>query len=71
MLKLSEALLMMIHCDRKCLEEKDPVTNLYPFMLASTSGYPKDLTTIYNLLRYCPGVMSRCLDDDDTDIARE
>jgi len=65
-LKLSPSLLMMIHCDKQCLEEKDPVTNLYPFMLAATSGYPKDLTTIYNLLSYRPEVMSRCLGDEDT-----
>jgi len=72
-LKLSPSLLMMIHCDKKCLEEKDPVTNLYPFMLAATSGYAKDLTTIYNLLSYCPEVMSRCLDDEggDTGMASE
>ncbi len=65
-LKWSPSLSMMIHCDKESLEEKGPMSNLYPFMLAATSGHPKDLTTIYRLLRYCPGVLIRCLDDKGT-----
>mmetsp|Transcript_5714 Transcript_5714/g.6606 ORF Transcript_5714/g.6606 Transcript_5714/m.6606 type:complete len:171 (+) Transcript_5714:223-735(+) len=63
-LKMSSHLLMIIHCNKQCLEEIDPVTNLYPFMLVATSGFKKDLSTIYNLLCYRPEVPTKCFDDD-------
>ncbi len=68
-LKSSSCLLMMIHSAKACIEELDPVTNLYPFMLAAAAESPgqgrkKDLTTIYKLLSLRPDIMSRCLDDD-------
>ncbi len=69
--ELSSSLMMTIHSNKQCLEEKDPVTSLYPFMLAATmSRFPKDLTTIYYLLRYCPSVMIRCSGDENTDAAQ-
>ena len=65
-LKLSGNLLMMIHSNKTCIGEKDPVTNLYPFMLAATSGRKKkELTTIYKLLSLRPEIISKCIDDDN------
>ncbi len=63
-LKLSAPLFMMIHTNKASIEEEDPVTNLYPFMLAAT-GEEKDLTTIYKLLTLRPEVISKCIDDGD------
>ncbi len=48
--KLSTFLLMLMHCNKHSLKERDPVTNLYPFMLAATADLC-ELTTIYKLLR--------------------
>ena len=59
---------MMIHYNKSCLEEKDPVTNLYLFMLAATSGFKKDLNMIYKLLCYRPEVLTRCFNDDDVGV---
>lgn len=56
-LKLSGSLFMMIHSNKHSVEERDPVTNLYPFMLAA-SGKNKDLTTIFKLLSLRPDVLS-------------
>ncbi len=58
-LKLSDYLLTTI-CTKDYLEERDPVTNLYPFMLSAASGDKKDgedLTTIYKLLSLHPEVL--------------
>lgn len=64
-LKLSPSLLMMINSSKaSILKKKDPVTNLYPFMLAATSGWQKDLTTIYKLLTLRPEVISKCLNNE-------
>ena len=61
--KLSGHLLMMIHSNKACIAEKDPVTNLYPFMLAATSGRnKKSLTTVYMLLSLRPEIISKCID---------
>ena len=65
-LKMSGYLFMMIHSNKGCIEKKDPVTNLYPFMLAAASGRKKDLTTIYKLLSLRPKIISKCLDGDGT-----
>ncbi len=65
-LKLSAPLFMMIHSNKASIEEGDPVTNLYPFMLAAT-GKEVDLTTIYKLLTLRPEVISKCFDDCDGD----
>ncbi len=66
-LKLSPSLLLMIHSNKECIEKIDPVTNLYPFMLAATSpGRKKDLTTIYKLLSLRPEIISKCIEDDGT-----
>ena len=40
------------------LEEKDPVTDLYPFMNAASAEVP-DVETIYYLLRRNPSVVDR------------
>jgi len=57
---LPAPVLMRLNANKQWLEEKDPVTNLYPFML-SASGKNKDLTMIYELLTSCPDVIPKCL----------
>lgn len=62
--KLSPTLLMTIHCNKQSLEERDPVTNLYPFMLAGAStgkdDEEKNLTTVFKLLTLCPILVCPC-----------
>ncbi len=47
--KLSGSLLLMIHSNKASIEERDPVTNLYPFMLAASSRRLMDSTTIFDI----------------------
>ncbi len=55
-------LLLAASCAEKYLEEKDPVTNLYPFMLAATSegknNNEGNLTLTYKLLVRFPEILS-------------
>ena len=46
-----EVLAQLVHANPSALEVMDPKFKVYPFALAT------DLTTIYNLLRYQPGVL--------------
>ena len=57
---LPAPVLMRLNANKQWLEEKDPVTNLYPFML-SASGKNNDLNMIYELLTSCPDVIPKCL----------
>ncbi len=68
-LKLSPSLMMMIHSNKECLDVKDPVTNLYPFMLAASrtsasKGRKRDLTTLYKLISLRPEMIEKCIDTD-------
>mmetsp|Transcript_13371 Transcript_13371/g.19510 ORF Transcript_13371/g.19510 Transcript_13371/m.19510 type:complete len:129 (+) Transcript_13371:1-387(+) len=56
-MKLSTKLLMMVDSDERFLSEKDPTTNLYPFMLAAVGKRRSDLTTINYLLRCNPNAL--------------
>ncbi len=58
--KLSSFLLMLVHSDKQSLEVKDPVTNLYPFMLAAVAK-ENELTTIYKLLTCCLETFLSCI----------
>jgi len=53
----SEPVLLSTMTDEK-VEEKDPVTDLYPFTIAASAETP-DLWTVYYLLRRNPAVMDR------------
>jgi len=53
----SEPVLLSSMTDKK-LEEKDPVTDLYPFAIAASAETP-DLRTVYYLLRRNPAVIDR------------
>ena len=53
----SEPLLLSTMSDEK-LEDKDPVTDLYPFSIAASAESP-DLWTVYYLLRRNPAVIDR------------
>jgi len=53
----SEPLFLSTMSDEK-VEEKDPVTDLYPFTIAASAKTP-DLWTVYYLLRRNPAVMDR------------
>ena len=53
----SEPLLLSTMSDEK-VEEKDPVTDLYPFTIAASAETP-DLWTVYYLLRRNPAVIDR------------
>lgn len=47
-----EVLAQLVHAHPSALEMMDPKCKVYPFALATT-----DLTTIYHLLRYQPGIL--------------
>ena len=52
------ALFLLQMTDDK-IEEKDPVTDLYPFMNAASAEEYYDLSTIFYLLRRNPSVLDR------------
>jgi hypothetical protein len=47
------------------MEIPDPITNLYPFMLAATCGEgTKNASTIFELMKLSPELMKMALTDD-------
>ena len=60
-MKLSGNILMMIYGMKHVLKQIDPLTGLYPFMLASVA-LKSDLTTVNCILRRDPGVLDEWLE---------
>jgi len=50
--------LFVLHMSDEEIEERDPVTDLYPFAIAASAETP-DLSTIYCLLRRNPSLLER------------
>jgi hypothetical protein len=54
----------ILEAHRSAIDENDPVTNVYPFMLAALTKSSSDLDSVYNLIQESPhivkGQMLRC-----------
>lgn len=55
-LKLSGGLMLMINSPEDSILRRDPITGLFPFMMAAR-GHDVDLTTVYYLIRRKPSLL--------------